>query len=66
MPALRLRDLPKDVHAVLARRASVRGTSLERYAFEVLCEHCSLPTLDEWLADEGPGPGSMTSGEKGT
>ena len=46
---LQIRDLPDELHQVLRRRAAARGLSLRQYAFEVLREHCELPTLDEWL-----------------
>ncbi len=46
---LHVRDVPGDVHAVLAERAARRGTSLRQYVVEVLAEHTGLPTVDEWL-----------------
>lgn len=46
---LQIRDLPDELHQILRRRASTRGLSLRQYALEVLQEHCSLPTMDEWL-----------------
>ena len=46
---LQIRDLPDEIHEVLRRRAATRGLSLRQYTLEVLQEHCSLPTLDEWL-----------------
>jgi len=46
---LQIRDLPDDLHHTLRQRAAIRGLSLRQYALEVLQEHCSQPTLDEWL-----------------
>jgi antitoxin FitA len=46
---LQIRDLPDELHETLRRRAATRGLSLRQYTLAVLQEHCSLPTLDEWL-----------------
>jgi hypothetical protein len=47
--SLHVRDLPEDLHAVLAARAESEGMSLRGYVIRVLTEHASLPTVDEWL-----------------
>ena len=46
---LHVRDVPERVHETLTRRAARKGMSLRQYTIEVLAEHCSLPTLDDWL-----------------
>ena len=54
MPAtLYVRDVPDQVHATLLRRARARGWSLRQYVVSVLTEHCTLPSIDEWLAEVG-------------
>jgi hypothetical protein len=46
---LQIRDLPDEIHQILRRRAAARGLSLRQYALEIFQEHCSQPTMDEWL-----------------
>lgn len=63
---LHIRDVPDDIHETLAQRAEGKGVSLRQYAIEVLAEHCSLPTLDEWLdefAQMEPVKTSMSAAE---
>lgn len=47
---LHVRDFPDEVHKILTRRADEHGQSLRQYVIEVLGQHCSLPTMHEWLA----------------
>ena len=42
-------NVSDDIHETLVHRAERKGMSLRQYTIEVLTEHCSLPTLDEWL-----------------
>lgn len=44
-----IRDLPKDVHAELTRRAAAQDKSLRAYLREVLTEHVAVPAIDQWL-----------------
>ncbi len=46
---LHIRNLPDDLHQTLCHRAAGRGKSLSRYVLELLEEHCSRPTMGEWL-----------------
>ncbi|HSH62133.1 MAG TPA: hypothetical protein VK988_21285 [Acidimicrobiales bacterium] len=48
---LNVRDLPDELHQILAARAARRGASLRQYTIEVLAAHCSLPTMEEWLGE---------------
>ena len=48
---LNVRDVPEELHRVLAARAVRRGMSLRQYTIEVLTAHCRLPTMEEWLSD---------------
>lgn len=54
--SLHIRDVPDSVHRTLVERADRRGMSLRQYTLEILTEHLSLPTLDEWLDDLGSLP----------
>lgn len=49
MPNVTIRDVPPEVHAVLARRAATSGQSLQQYLVQVLREEASTLTTDEWL-----------------
>ena len=44
-----IRDLPADVHAELTRRAAVEDKSLRAYLCELLTEHVTVPSMDQWL-----------------
>ncbi|MGH8873797.1 MAG: FitA-like ribbon-helix-helix domain-containing protein [Acidimicrobiia bacterium] len=44
-----IRDVPDDVHQELTRRAAAERMSLRQYLIDVLADHCSRPTVDEWL-----------------
>jgi hypothetical protein len=58
---MNVREVPDQVHAILARRAAARGMSLRAYVVEVLTAHAALPTVDEWLAEvESLPPASNT------
>ena len=46
---MHIRDVDDDIHAELVRRAEDAGMSLRAYVIDVLREHTSLPTLDDWL-----------------
>jgi hypothetical protein len=46
---LHIREVPDTVHSTLVARAERRGMSLRQYAIRVLEEHCSLPSVDDWL-----------------
>jgi len=48
---MNVRDVPNQVHAILAERAAARGMSLRAYVVEVLTAHVALPTVGEWLAE---------------
>lgn len=66
MRSLHVRDVPDEVHQALMRRAKARGVSLRRYLIELLTEHVSLPTMDEWLAslrELEPASPSMSAAE---
>lgn len=66
MSSLHVRDVPDEVHAVLVQRAKRRGVSLRRYLIELLTDHVSLPTMDEWLAslrELEPASPSMSAAE---
>lgn len=65
MPNVTIRDVPLEVHAVLARRAAARGQSLQQYVLALLSEVAERPTMQEWLDEvdaslsalpERPGP----------
>jgi hypothetical protein len=44
-----IKNLPDDVHAELSRRAAASDMSLRAYIREILSEHVSVPSMDEWL-----------------
>jgi antitoxin FitA len=49
MPNVLVRDLPEEVHAVLQRRAELRGQSLQQYLAGELRRLAERPSLDEVL-----------------
>jgi hypothetical protein len=53
MPSIQVKDVPRDVHAVLRRRAAEAGQSLQEYLLERLIEDANTPTVDEVLARAG-------------
>jgi antitoxin FitA len=48
-----VRDVPEEVHAVLARRAESRGQSLQQYLTGELRRLAERPSLDEVLDRAG-------------
>lgn len=50
MPNITIRDVPPEVHAVLARRAAEAGQSLQQYLIDLLAQQAMTLTTDEWLA----------------
>lgn len=46
---LQLRRVPRALRDKLRKRASSKGTSMSKYAIQVLAEGVERPTLDEWL-----------------
>lgn len=51
MPNITIRDVPPEVHEVLARRAAQRGQSLQQYLVSVLTQITAQPTMGEWLEE---------------
>jgi hypothetical protein len=47
---MHLREVPDSVHEELQRRAVAAGMTLRQYTIKVLDEHCTVPTIDEWMA----------------
>jgi hypothetical protein len=50
MPNILIRDVPDDVHVILARRAGLSGQSLQQYLVGQLRQLAERPSLDEVLA----------------
>ena len=61
MPAVQIKDVPDDVHAVLRRRAADAGMSLQEYLRSRLIDEGSRPTLDEVLQRAGGRAGGRVS-----
>ncbi len=53
MPSVQIKDVPRDVHRVLRRRAAEAGQSLQEYLRARLLEDARRPTLDEVLGRAG-------------
>ncbi len=53
MPSIQVKDVPRDVHATLRRRAADAGMSLQEYLLARLTEDANSPTLDEVLDRAG-------------
>jgi len=49
VPSIQVKDVPKDVHAVLRRRAAAAGQSLQEYLLHRLIEDAQTPMLEEVL-----------------
>ena len=49
MPNVLIRDVPREVHAALQRRAERRGQSLQQYLATELTRLSASPTLEEVL-----------------
>lgn len=60
MPAVQIKEVPDDVHAVLRRRARSAGQSLQEYLRGRLIAEARRPTLDEIFdeVDADPTPSS--------
>jgi antitoxin FitA len=50
MPSVQVKDVPAAVHAVLRRRATDSGQSLQEYLWALLADHARNPTVEEILA----------------
>lgn len=46
---IQIRDVPDDVHEVLAARARLQGMSLSEYLRAELARLAARPSVDEWL-----------------
>lgn len=46
---IQIRDVPDDVHQVLAARARLQGMSLSEYLRAELARLAARPSVDEWL-----------------
>ena len=53
MPSIQVKDVPDHVHAILRRRASAAGMSLQEYLRARLTDDAQTPTLDEVLDRAG-------------
>lgn len=49
MADLLLRDVDRDTHRELKRRAEVQGMSLQAYVTKLLSDHVARPSMDQWL-----------------
>jgi len=49
MPNVQIRDVPREVHEALVRRAEFAGQSLQQYLSAQLTAIASTPTVDEIL-----------------
>jgi plasmid stability protein len=62
---LLIRGLPDEVHAELIARAAARDQSLRAYLVDVLSQHVSTLSVDEWLARVAALPAARPSGRSG-
>ena len=53
MTSVQIKDVPRDVHATLRRRAAAAGQSLQEYLLGRLTEEARTPTVDEVLERAG-------------
>jgi len=53
MPAIQIRDVPRDVHERLRRRAEAEHVSLSGYVLRLLERDAGRPSTGEWLASLG-------------
>ena len=51
--SIQVKDVPREVHATLKRRAAAAGMSLQEYLLSRLVEDARTPTLDEVLDRAG-------------
>ena len=49
MPALQVKNLPADLHALFAARAANDGVTMAEYVTRLLRRDLERPTLTEWL-----------------
>jgi hypothetical protein len=49
MGTITIRNVPWDVHTILAERAAAQGVSLQVYLLRELIEMSEKPDFDEWL-----------------
>jgi hypothetical protein len=49
MPNVQIRDVPKEVHEALVRRAELAGQSLQQFLSAQLATIAATPTFDEML-----------------
>ena len=61
MPSIQIKDVPDDVHAILRRRASAAGKSLQEFLLDRLSTDARTPTLDEVLDRAGGRSGGRAS-----
>jgi hypothetical protein len=50
VPAIQIRDVPRDVHERLRRRAEAQHVSLSAYVLHLLQRDAGRPSTGEWLA----------------
>jgi antitoxin FitA len=50
VPAIQVRDVPRDLHERLRRRAEAERVSLSAYVLRLLERDVALPSTREWLA----------------
>jgi antitoxin FitA len=53
VPSIQVKDVPREVHATLRRRAAEAGMSLQEYLLARLEQDARTPTLDEVLDRAG-------------
>jgi antitoxin FitA len=53
VPAIRIRDVPPDVHERLRLRAEAERVSLDAYVLRLIERDVSRPSTGEWLASLG-------------
>ncbi|HWC33799.1 MAG TPA: hypothetical protein VG650_03115 [Mycobacteriales bacterium] len=63
MPSVQVKDVPRDVHTTLRRRAAAAGQSLQEYLLARLTEEARTPTVDEVLERAGGRSGGAASFE---
>lgn len=47
MPSVTIRDVPEDVHRILAERARLEGRSLQEHLLHQLQRYAAVPTVAE-------------------
>lgn len=52
--ALQVKNLPDDLHAALVARARAQGVTMSEYVTRLLRRDLSRPTIEEWIAGQGP------------